>query len=58
MTDSLGVDLADISQSLGQDVGRHLVSILVSEFGSLSLSTLRKSPSVGDGPSHDATDGG
>ena len=58
MTDSLGVDLADVGQSLGQDVARHLVSIFVPELGSLSLSALRISPSVGDGTGHNAANRG
>lgn len=55
---ALGVDLGDVGQSLGEDVARHLVSILVSELGSLALSPLGKCPGICDGSGHDATDGG
>ena len=58
MTDSLGVDLADVGQSLGQDVAGHLVSILIPELGSLSLGALRKSSSIGDRTGHNATNRG
>src|SRR3569833_2107105 len=55
---SLGVDLADIGQSLGQGIARHLVTILVSELGRVALRPLSESSGIGYGPRHDATDRG
>ena len=55
---SLGVDLADVGQSLGQDVAGHLVAELVAELSSFALSTLGKGASIRDGARHDAADRG
>lgn len=52
----LGVDLADVGDSLCQGIARHLIAILVSEFCGLALGSLRKGSRVGDGAGHDATD--
>lgn len=57
-THPLGVHLADVGKSLRQDIGGHLISILVSELGGLALGSLRKSSGIGDGSGDDAADGG
>lgn len=57
-TYSLRVDLADVGQALGQCIGRHLVSKLVSEFGSLALCSLGKSSSIGNRSRDNAADRG
>lgn len=54
----LRVHLADVGQSLRQDICGHLITIFVSELGSLSLCSLRKRSRIGDGPSDDATNSG
>lgn len=54
-THSLGVNLANVGQSLGEDVGRHLVSKLVAELGSLALGSLGKRSGIGNGASDYAT---
>lgn len=53
---ALSVDLGDIGQSLGKNVARHLVAVLVSELGSLALCALGKGSGVGDGACHDTAD--
>lgn len=55
---TLGIHLADVGQSLGQDISWHLVAILVSELCSFSLGTLGERSGVGDRACDDASDGG
>jgi hypothetical protein len=55
---TLGIHLADVGQSLGQDVSRHLVTVFVSELCSFSLSTLRKCSGIRNRACDDASDGG
>lgn len=55
---TLGIHLADVGQSLGQDISWHLVAIFVSEFCSLSLGTLGERSGVGNRACDDASNGG
>jgi len=57
-THPLRVDLADVGQALGQDVGGHLIAKLVPELGGLALGSLRERPSIGNGACDDAADRG
>lgn len=57
-THSLGVNLSNVCQSLGQDIARHLVAVLVSELGRLSSCPVHRGSCVGDRASHDAADRG
>jgi hypothetical protein len=57
-TYSLGVDLADICNSLGQSITRHLVSKFISEFSCFTNSSLYRSPGICDRPSHNTADRG
>lgn len=55
---TLCVDLRNVGKPLRQDVTRHLVSIFVSELGSLALGALRKRSGVGNRTGHDAANRG
>ena len=55
---SLSINLTNIGQTLCQSISGHLISIFVSEFRSLSLSSLSKCPGISDGASDDASNGG
>lgn len=54
----LCVDLVDVGKSLGENVARHLVAVLVSEFGRFAASTVNAGSGIGYGAGHDAADGG
>lgn len=56
-THSLGVDLGDVCQPLGQNITRHLVAVLVSELSSLSSGSVYRGSCVCNGASHDTTNG-
>lgn len=55
---TLGIHLADVGQSLGQDISWHLVAKFVSKFCSFSLSTLREGSGVGNRACDHTSDGG
>lgn len=57
-TYSLRIDLADVGETLCERIGGHLVPVLVSEFGGLTLRSLRKGSGVGNGAGYDTADGG
>lgn len=55
---TLGVHLADVGQSLGQDISWHLVAIFVPELCSFSLGTLGEGSGIGNRACDDASDRG
>jgi hypothetical protein len=53
----LRVNLANVGQSLGKGIGRHLITKLVSKLSSLTLRSLGESSGIGNGPGDYAADG-
>jgi hypothetical protein len=53
----LSVNLVDIGQTLRQYITRHLISVFIPEFSSLTTGTVNACPGIGYGSCHDASNG-
>ena len=56
-TNPLRINLVNVGQSLCQNITRHLITKFVSEFSSLSTSTVDRCSGICYGSGHDTADG-